>query len=359
MRDSACYLIAAIGLGVAGCGGAISGDQVEDGGHGGDSGHGSDAGHATDGAKGNEGGHDAASHDASNGGPTMVVSGLAAAPNTMVSDGVTLFWLDSANEYLASAPALGGPVTMLSSEPSLRSLLAVDADNVYVVQGTMPSQDSLVAIPKIGGARTVLSGTGTVVAAAVVGANTYWAEPINPAPPKRPLLDVKSGTVHGGTISLVAQFQALLPPSAMAVTANTVFLENGASLAFLSLTSGAPDAAAPQAVTGATNGGCDLLLADHADAYCLSLSGGPILKVDSSGTAATLAMATSVSSGTLDASYLYWCDNPAPGAVIQKVALAGGTPTVLVKNERAVAMAVDEAAIYWATSDGSIERQLK
>ena len=60
----------------------------------------------------------------------------------------------------------------------------------------------------------------------------------------------------------------------------------------------------------------------------------------------------------VDGENLYVLNNPPAGSTVSKVPKAGGIATVLA-HESAVAVAVDDGALYWATLDGRIRRLSK
>jgi hypothetical protein len=95
-----------------------------------------------------------------------------------------------------------------------------------------------------------------------------------------------------------------------------------------------------------------------ASTYCVPSDGALELLAPDGTSTRIAATAHSAKAAVADDTYLYWADYPTPQGVVMKVSFTDGDVSV-VSNEAAVALAVDDTAIYWATPNGSIRRLLK
>ncbi len=273
--------------------------------------------------------------------PTSVVTGLSAAPSRMASDGSSLFWIDSQSGALSSVPVNGGQPTILASQASALAL-ALDDTNVFFIQA-----NTLVTMLKAGGAPTTVSDGHPISGAAVAHGLAFWTE-VDIASPTHSLLE--QAPSHGGVVSGSLLLAEILPPQKVAATASNVFLASP-SLSYVNSTD------IEESVAAVSN--CNEIVSDDDAAYCVPPSGGSLTKIAEDGTASTLVATVYAPHGlSLDATTVYWADNPPTGPAILGVSKQGGVPVSIV-SAQALAVAVDAAAVYWATSDGAIQRLSK
>jgi len=276
---------------------------------------------------------------------------LSSPPGAMASDGTALYWTEQATTNLMEMRVQGGPTTRVAG-PCSSQFLAVDSTSVYFMR-----DGQLYSAPKgsSSAAAVVLSdGSGSLTAAAVSQGKAFWAE----TPDQQPkVIAVKSAGLADRVASLITQYQSptVFLPFQMGVTSDTVFLvtPRGPLTAF-SLNGGTPDGGPPDILGSLA---CGILVSDESAAYCAPPS-GTVTRTTGAGSTTPLTPLSSGTAAALDATFLYFGDKPASGAMVVKVPKLGGTPTVIA-HEEATALAVDDTAVYWATPKGYIRRLLK
>ena len=298
--------------------------------------------------------------------PTVppILSGLQD-PIYVLSDGENVFVSD--NGRLTRLPTRGGPGVPLG--PTDAILHAIDSNSVYF-GAPASGVNGLYRVPKPGGTQTEVAPPGPTLGYALHDGVAYWTQLGETNPPN---IVVRWVSAAGGAISRAEVLGSTdLGPfraSLIVIAPNAIFL-SGTSLR------PAPPAAlvvpAPlQADAGlnpalVSTGPSSALVVDNGSAYVYRI--GDRLSPNSSGTLSRIAADASVvdlapitqpiaERGVLaiDASHIYWIDG---ASGVMKLPKAGGTPSVAVADTRAVAIAVDDNALYWA-SNGSIKRLAK
>lgn len=135
-------------------------------------------------------------------------------------DATNVYWSTSAGIFAESLA--GGPPTTLT--PGAAAALAVDATNIYYVTATSNGSGVVAFVPIAGGTPTTLASgrTGSLVAVAVDAQNVYWIEGEG---------TIAQGAVaavpkSGGMVSVLAP--GLSDPSAIAVDDSGIYFNNPA-----------------------------------------------------------------------------------------------------------------------------------
>jgi hypothetical protein len=297
---------------------------------------------------------------ASGAGPTMVATGIPLTPDTIVSDGTSLYWVSGlgAGGPLSSMSVNGGAIGSVVPGPIGSGFLAVDDVNAYYEKG------GIFRVPKAGGGVPTLvndADAGSILGATVLGSTLYWIEGIGPGAggPSSSMV-MKSSPLQGGANSTVVEFE---PPiagvSAFAVTTTTAFVSASSSQGMLSFPLGTGAAYAGAGTVIDAPDDCQLMLSDTTAVYC-ERPGFSILTVNGGGTVASLGWGIGGGSVNVafDDTYVYWVDGAT--STIMRVPKTGGVaPTVLASATSPVAIAVDTHAIYWSDEGGNIWRLAK
>jgi hypothetical protein len=295
-------------------------------------------------------------------GVSVLASQIQVPPNYMVSDGTTLFWTTDATPGLLAMPVQGGAITVLLSSAITNTLIGdnspvvflfVDNVNVYLLQN-----NGVVRIPKDGSPATLVSDPGTLVfAVSVLGSTVYWVEYAGTLDMYETLpVSVKSAPLLGGPARVVASFNFANPPADvgvdLGVTATEVFVgARGQILYDFSIAAGVPAGGLASLAAG---GNCDLLTSDTSAIYCAQNSGSNVA-IASDGTATTLGPAVSSSHIVFDDAYVYWADLTTVGTVMKAPKSGGATATVIARDTRPTAIAVDANSVYWGDQGGYIK----
>ena len=366
------YWVATLLVTAAACGGKVASVSTGVGGRQGGGGGSGQAGGSGTGQGGGSGGQGGGSGGQGGGGgaepdagapgiplpPTSM--GNPGIPTQMVSDGTTLFWIDSVVStgsgstypYVYSAPVGGGAVTTFLAQPVMTGSLAVDATNVYGVVGTMASTNSFIAIRKSDGVqRTLSDGAVHIDASAILGGNAYWVDD------GQPDALLKTVPVNGGTAAALFGFvsQAVNGIGQLAVTTSASFVggsEGNGPVFTSSLTGGAPDGGLLPMLSTVAN--CRQLLSDADAVYCIASQA--IQRVASDGTPTVLYWPSGTDGGAIDDTYVYWMEQ----GVLKRIPKMGGNSEIVLNGPGiAGPIAVDSAAVYYVTDDGYIRRTLK
>jgi hypothetical protein len=259
-------------------------------------------------------------------------------------------------------PVTGGPIqTVVPGNNVTGSFLAVDDINVY-----FQSSDGLYRAPKSGvGSPTLLNEPtmSRIGSATALGGSAFWIEVEGSLP--QSILRIKTAPLKGGPTSVVAQFTAArtqsFSDSVVGVTSTTAFLQGGGlqGLASIPIGTGVPDGGGPVDIDAGVSSGFQLLVSDTDAIYWTDLT--TLLRVASDGTATFLgSVASGFAGGTVayDDTYVYWVDALTVGTIM-RVPKTGGAPTVLARDTRPLAIAVDAHAVYWNDDAGNILRLAK
>ncbi len=275
-------------------------------------------------------------------GPATIVSGLPAYPSRMLSDGTTLFWIDSQSGAVVSAPAIGGQPTTIATGAS-GTALALDDTNVFFLK-----DNAFITMSKTGGAPTVVSDGNVARGATVTQGTAFWTDVDSQSLGHS---FVNQSPAHGGPVTSSIELADPLPAIDIAVTTHQVFLAD-TTVTYVPIVGGSV-----QSVSNVLD--CNEIVADEIAAYCLPSSSGAAMRIAEDGTATTLVGNVFAPRGlSVDDANVYWADNPDSGGVVKSVSKQGG-PATIVAAEKAMAVAVDGVAVYWATPDGSIRRLMK
>jgi hypothetical protein len=278
------------------------------------------------------------------GGVQTVVSGLATTPYLMVSDGTSLYWTDINTGNITTMPVKGGKTNILATMSGWE-FIAVDGTYVYYL-----GPNGLDATPKSGGTAIRLSdGSGSPSAGTISGSTAYWAQLSVAGPTAQ--LQIKSAAIPSGASSLVAEISSGVANlvQQMVVASGAIFY-TAVHLNVIRI-----GGSAPMLVPV----GCQYLLSDTQSAYCVPRD-GDATEIVADGTVTNLTPVVNAQGSALDASYLYAATNPATAGTIVKMPKQGGSSTIVATDSVPVAaVAVDDAAIYWATTDGHIRKVAK
>ncbi len=290
-----------------------------------------------------------ASHDgslSSFGAPTFVEQHLLDVPETLAADGVDIFWSDQAPAVWRDPIAGGAPVQIASG-----TLIAIDSTNVYFID--YAAGTAFASVPKGGGpTSTLITVSGSVSAATVVGGTVFWAGMADATPPGLPTSTIKSAPlVAGGTVTTLGSVPSI-DVNSIAVTGSTIFLTIGSAHPGIFQN----DGGVPMAIDAGT-AGCTTVFAGPDGAYC---SGGALILVATDGTTTTV-IASETNNAThmaLDATNVYWTNETASGSVVM-APKNGGANVTISYDTNPLAIAVDDGAVYWSDNAGNIQRASK
>jgi hypothetical protein len=267
--------------------------------------------------------------------------------NALASDGVDLFWIDTAST-LWRAPVGGGTPSQLASNVSwVEPFLYLDATNVYFA-----GPDGISSLPKQGGTASLIVPTqGSIYAATAAGGSVYWMEDDpgdgGATTPTSFQGFVKSSSLAGGAVATLTTLGAEGPSSqgAIAISDSLVFFF-GDGLETLPIGGGTP-------TTLSSTERCLQLLGGPAGVYC---NNTPIVLLAADGGSTTIStQASQPQSMALDTTNLYWVNPTRSGSVVT-APMNGGPFVTVAYDELPMALAVDDAAVYWSDSAGTIQR---
>lgn len=248
------------------------------------------------------------------------------APVSVTIDATSVYWTTADGKVMKAPRDGGGATTLFDDGVTFHQGIAVDATHVYWAAG-----NAVKRIPLDGGVATTLATAGDATAVAVDATHAYWTagETIMRLP------------VGGGSPTTLATGQGA---SAIAIDAASVYWPNWAdgTIRKVALDGGVPTTLA----SGQTDPAA--IAVDANSVYWTTESSVMSVPING-GTPVTLAsnqprpMAI-----TVDATSVYFANNPTQ--VIMKVPLAGGTPVPLADEGPIwwLALAVDDASLYWA-----------
>ncbi len=237
---------------------------------------------------------------AAGGAPVTLASGLSGAFSPIV-DGLDLYWAErgTGGDAIVAAPLAGGAPTTLVSSGQVQSL-ALDATHLYFTDGL----GSLLAAPRAGGvATTLVHSTTSPPQSLVVGpSQLYFTAASNVSPSDDSIQSVP--LAGGATTTLVVNKDQFADGLVLA----------GSTLVW-------PTVGGLQAVD-TTGAGLGMLTTSSFPNH-LATDGTLVYSLDS-------------------------------GGDLVRVAVAGGTPTILLRDPAASdgAIAVDATAIYYGTAHG-------
>ncbi|MGO8993495.1 MAG: hypothetical protein ACLQVI_09200 [Polyangiaceae bacterium] len=283
--------------------------------------------------------------------PSSIAQNVAAPPLLLASDGTALFWIDQTGA-LWSVPVGGGTPTQIATGASGAIYLSVDSTNAYFI-----GSGGFSSVPKQGGTPAVMIATPNEIwAATVAGGTAYWAEqepevvgsPPSLPPPEPPEVVKSAPFVAGGAATTLGTLPGI--PSAIAVAGSVIFLAAaGTPLQTLPIAGGSP--------TASSVSGCLRLLAGADGVYC---GGSQLTLVASDGTETPIAAATNnVTSIAVDSTNVYWVNSTASGSVVAAPTNGGGSATTIASDAYPLAVAVDDAGVYWSDNAGNIQRAAK
>jgi hypothetical protein len=280
---------------------------------------------------------------------------VASAPflTAMLADGASLYWADNSGN-LWSVPLAGGDSTPLASTnvsdqfPSL----ALDANNLYVSNGTL-----IASVPIAGGTLTTLATAAGPTSALVLGGGSlYWATGFtNPAVANSAAINQVS--TQGGNMATVAA--NLDAPAYLAVDDVNVYWADIAA----GTISAMPLAGGNVTTLVSNQGGINGFSLQGSRIYWSNFSGpsgevvgqpAPVAKMgdgtinwvstDGSDTK-VLAKAYTVSTITVDGSYVYWSDGQAN--TISRTRVSGGDSEVLAHDSISAGPVVQGDTLYY------------
>ncbi len=216
-------------------------------------------------------------------------------------DGTSVYWVagtsDASTGTIMKVPVGGGTPTTLASRPGAPAHLAVDASYIYWAE---QAPGAIMKVPLAGGPPTLLAAALPVPwQIAIDDADVYWMGQGLMKAPK----------VGGAAIELTPRLP-MLPTAALVVNATNVYF-----------TSGPPGGVAGVSTIPSQGGTATVVYADPSETFAPP---GPI---------------------AIDATRAYWAD---ASNAVYSVPLSGGTATTLATGQNnVVAIAVDDAAVYW------------
>jgi hypothetical protein len=281
--------------------------------------------------------------------PKVIVQGLLEPPATLISDGTSLFWLDFTASGLWTVEVGGGTPRKLADNAYGSELLYADADQVYYL-----AADGIDAVPKTGGPPKRTIAVTRASPATVVGSVAYWVEEDASSGPADPeTVSLRSARLQGGPATTLAALPRTSSYDAIAVTPTSVVLA-----AFAGLTTVPIDGGNPRAVSSTL--ACQDLLGTTDGVYCAespALGNPPLLLLTSSGRTAVIAADTAnARSLAVDRSRVYWANDATHGGGVVSAPRGGGELTWITKGAGCVAVAVDDASVYWSEEAGTIKR---
>ena len=263
-------------------------------------------------------------------------------PTLLASDGVTLFWVDS-EDILWSEPVGGETPTQLAA--SAAGFLYVDSTNVYFEGG-----GGFASLPKTGGTISTLI-TASPVAASVTNGTVYWVESQHGTPvmTEAQILVKSAPLVARGAVTTLGSFPSLVPPNGIAASGLTIFLSE----------TGAPQAIPTDGGSTAffSAGNCFSLVAASDGVYCGEGS-LTLIALDGTTTTNVATEGNDVASVALDATNVYWVNKAVSGSVVTAPRNGGANITVAY-DANPLAVAVDDASVYWSDAAGTLQRVAK
>ncbi len=290
----------------------------------------------------------------SNGGfgsPEVIVRDLLEPAANLVSDGTNLFWIDITGSDIWTVPVGGGSPRKIAGNAAGWAFFYVDATEIYYL-----AADGVDALPKTGGSpKNVLAAARVSVATASEGV-VYWVENTSRAPPGVTTSALKSAPLAGGLPTTLAVFPGPSSWVAATVTPSDVALAENGNLTTVPLHGGTP-----RVINSTLD--CQTLLGTAGGVYCaesLFLDDPPLLRVDSDGKTLEIARETAnARSLAVDASNVYWANDANLGGGVVSAPRSGGKPTSFTHDPGCIAVAVDDAAVYWSEKNGTILRASK
>jgi hypothetical protein len=286
--------------------------------------------------------------------------------STLHSDGASLFWQDTLNYDLWSAPASGGAPTRLYKGTLGVAIVAVDDANLYfqaVTDAPPPSNagasyvapDVLWKVPKSGGTATKVDGVTSMFRPTTHKGVVYWIEP----PPNGDFTSgpsaVKSMPLAGGAATQLATLRLDNDTDVVATDASVFLI---AHLGTPEITrfpaSGLPSGQMPS--TKALPGDAFKPITDATTLY-LTTGGGSILTVADDLTFASILAEVSLDAVVaIDGANLYYA---ALGSGLERMPKNGGSATSVVSDSKAQSFAFDTANVYFTDGDNAIYRSPK
>ncbi len=282
--------------------------------------------------------------------PSVVEQHILAvnAPRFLASDGADLFWLDT-NGGVWRDPIGGGNVTQLASDASWTGgFIFVDSTNVYFAQ-----TGGIVALPKAGsGAIATLvpiSSDAIFLTGTVSNGTVYWIEIDTTTGPKGGSTPtIKSAPLAAGSAAMTLGALSMSDsPNSVAVVGKTVFFAApGSQVGMLEDDGGAPNPTNAVNCTSPLLAGTNGIYCSDTSILFVMLDGSTTTISPETGQAATLAA---------DATNVYW----AAGGTVATAPRQGGATVTIASGDSAVAVAVDDTAVYWSDQSGDIQKAMK
>jgi hypothetical protein len=107
--------------------------------------------------------------------PPETIAAVGYAPRSILVDNTNVYWGDQGSAPVVRAvPKAGGAITVIGEGHAIIDFLAQDATNIYWPD---PWSHQILTAPKTGGATTlVVSGTGNIAGLAVDDTHVYWSD---------------------------------------------------------------------------------------------------------------------------------------------------------------------------------------
>lgn len=287
--------------------------------------------------------------------PLTVLASNQNNPGAIAVDDNNVYWLNnSVPGGLFSISKSGGAVKTIAADGFGGAGLAVDSTTLYVPTGT-----NITAFALAGGSSKVLAPTLAGSSVVVVNGNAYWLEASTLGSDRT--LVAKKVAVSGGTPTVIP-LPSTISPNDNPLAPDGAQLTATSYAVFASLLDGylciPLDGSEPTfvAIPEFWSGGG--IAADDTAIYFGILGGVASIPL-TGGNLSYLAAVHGVPSVVSDGDFLYVADSNGdlPGRIL-KVAKDGGAVTTLANCPGAVrSVAVDATSVYWAcTSEGTIKK---
>jgi hypothetical protein len=246
-------------------------------------------------------------------------------------------------------PVAGGSPTEIATGAGSQ-FLSFDSQNVYFVGAY--GFTAVLKQPVSAGEPATLIETASITAASISGGAVYWVEsdtdPQNPGPPQNVVKSAPGLTIQPPvtTLGIVPRPE---PPTAIAAVGATVIVAGvGTEPGIVQVDGGAPTPVGPVS--------CATLLAATDGVYC---AGAPLVFVGLDGTTTQIAFETNNATHlALDEANVYWTNEATSGSVVA-APRNGGANITIAYDDTPIAVAVDDAAVYWSDNGGKLQRVAK
>lgn len=270
--------------------------------------------------------------------------------------------LDASNVYfgtsdqLVRVPKSGGKATPLATAQGCPAYIALDATNIYWMNGCAGGGE-IQRRPIAGGTTTTLAQAAGQQAMTTNATNAYWSE----YDLKTKVAKIRSVPLAGGTATDV-----------LTTAANALFITELATYGSNLYFAGYEDVGKRYSLYRLPmSGGTPSVLVEEARVMQLAIDGAALFWTDQTGPIKRIALpgpaaATTVAEGTpgevwglaFDSSNVYWTE--IFGDKLSRVAKTGGTgETIATGQNHPSGVALDSTSIYWINSGGADGAVLK